>query len=173
MDEHGSRIARLRAAFAEASGRFLVRLRAAGDGEAVRVPADGGWSVAQIGWHVAGVTSQFAGLISGEAAGAAPLGPEFQEREWRQIAGAMPARLQAPPGAQPPAGVTRDDAIAAMEASARKLDRALESAAVERCAGFGVRSPILRAEINLYQVAEWATAHIVRHNQQAKRTLGR
>jgi len=26
--------------------------------------------------------------------------------------------------------------------------------------------------INVYQLAEWATAHIARHNKQAKRILG-
>jgi hypothetical protein len=31
----------------------------------------------------------------------------------------------------------------------------------------------MRPPISLYQVVEWATAHIIRYNQQAKRVLGR
>jgi hypothetical protein len=31
----------------------------------------------------------------------------------------------------------------------------------------------VRPPISLYQVVEWATAQMIRHNQQAKRVLGR
>jgi uncharacterized damage-inducible protein DinB len=103
--DHNRRIVRLRRAFVEANGRFLARLRGVDDDAAVQAAAEGGWSAAQIGWHVASVSSQFAGLMSGEVVGARRLADDFHER-------AIPARLQAPPTARSPADVTRSEAIA-------------------------------------------------------------
>ena len=40
----------------------------------------------------------------------------------------------------------------------------------ERGAGYGISSPIV-GEITVYQIGEWATAHVIRHNRQAKRIL--
>jgi hypothetical protein len=171
--DHQDRIARLRRAFAEANGRFLARLRGVDDDAAVRAAADGGWSAARIGWHVASVSSQFAGLMSGEVAGAHRLADDFRERAWGEIVADIPARLQAPLLARPPAEVTRSEAIALQEESGERMDRALEGVTLDRAERYGIQSPIVGGEINLYQIAEWATAHIIRHNQQAKRTLGR
>jgi DinB superfamily len=171
VDEHAARVARLRAAFAEANNRFLTRLRGADDEEAVRAPAGGGWSAAQIGWHVAAVSSRFARLISGELPGAAPLGEGFRERSWSEIVSGMPAGLEAPGPAQPPAAVTRAQAVALVEASGDLMTRALDGVTPERGSRFGIVDPIVGGAISLYQVAEWATGHIIRHNQQAKRTL--
>jgi len=69
---HATRIGQLRESFAEAHARLVARLRAASDDAAERVPA-GGWSASQIGWHVAAVTTRFAGMISGDVPGAKPL----------------------------------------------------------------------------------------------------
>jgi hypothetical protein len=69
--------------------------------------------------------------------------------------------------------VTRSEAIALLEASGERMDRALEGVTADRAERYGIESPIVGGEINVYQIAEWATAHIIRHNQQAKRTLGR
>jgi DinB superfamily len=171
VDEHAARVASLRAAFAEANGRFLIRLRGADDEEAVRTPAGGGWTAAQIGWHVAAVSSRFARLISGELPGAAPLGEGFLERSWSEIVSGMPPSLEAPGPVQPPADVTRAQAIALVEASGDLMTRALDSVTPERGSRYGVVDPIAGGAVTLYQVAEWATRHIIRHNQQAKRTL--
>jgi hypothetical protein len=171
--DHNNHIARLRRAFAEANGRFLARLRGVDDDAAVRAAADGGWSAAQIVWHVASVSSQFARLMSGEVAGARRLADDFRERAWGEIVADIPARLQAPLTARPPAEVTRSEAIALLEASGERMDRALEEVTPDRAERYGIKSSIVGGEINVYQIAEWATAHVIRHNQQAKRTLGR
>jgi len=63
---HRARIGHIRESFAEANERFVTRLRAADDEAVQRVPEQGGWSAAQIAWHVASVTRRFAGLMSGE-----------------------------------------------------------------------------------------------------------
>jgi DinB superfamily len=172
VDGHEARVARIREAFAEANRRLLARLRGATEEAAARVPEDGGWSAAQIGWHVATVSSRFAGLISGEVPGAQPLGEDFHERAWSAIVAGMPARLQAPGAVQPPANVTRVQALSMLEAAADRMHAALDVVTAERGARSGIVNGIVGGPVCLYQVAEWATAHIIRHNQQAKRTLG-
>jgi hypothetical protein len=42
----------------------------------------------------------------------------------------------------------------------------------DRASRFGVTHRVV-GTITLYQVGEWATAHTIRHNAQAKRLLGR
>jgi len=101
------------------------------------------------------------------------LADDFRERAWGKIVADLPARLQAPVPARPPAEVTRSEAIALLETSGGRMDRALEGVAPDRAARYGIQSPIVGGEINLDQIGECATAHVIRHNQQAKRTLGR
>lgn len=168
---HRARIGHLRESFAEANERLVARLRAADDDGARRVPEGGGWSAAQIGWHVAKVTTRFAGLMSGELPGAQPLPSGFVERPWAEVASQVADRLEAPAGFQPPPVVARMEAISALEASGIRLARALDIVTAERGAGHGITSPIVGGAINLYQVGEWATAHVIRHNKQAKRVL--
>jgi hypothetical protein len=170
---HYARLHHLRESFAEANERFVTRLRNAGEDEVRRVPEGGGWSAAQIGWHVAKVTTRFAGLISGDLPGAQPLAADFREREWSSIVSGIPDRLQAPGAFEPPPTVTRTDAIAALEAAGVRMARAFDTITPERGAGHGISSAIVGGTITVYQIGEWATAHVIRHNRQAKRVLGR
>jgi DinB superfamily len=169
---HRARIGHLREAFAEANERLVARLRGADDERARQVPEGGGWSAAQIGWHVAKVTTSFAGLMSGDLPGAQPAAPDFRERPWPEVVLTIPARLLAPARFEPPPGVTRMDAIAALEAAAMKMARALDAVTPERGLQHCITSPIVGGAINLYQVGDWATAHVIRHNKQAKQVLG-
>ncbi len=104
---------------------------------------------------------------------AQPVARRFLERPWREIVPTIPGRLQAPASVQPPPVVTRMDAIALLEASGVRMARALDAVTPERGARHGIISPIVGGAINLYQVGEWATAHVIRHNKQAKLVLGR
>jgi hypothetical protein len=169
---HLERVRHIRESFAEANERLVARLRRADHAAAERGAEGGGWSAAQIGWHVAAVTTRFASLMSGDAAGVQPLPPDFAERDWTVIGGTIPSKLQAPRSFEPPARVTRDEAVAALEASGLRLARALDRVTPERGAGFGLSSPIVGGTITVYQIGEWATAHVIRHNRQAKRALG-
>ena len=168
--DHLARVHHLREAFASANERLVKRLRGADDAAVERMP-EGGWSAAQIGWHVASVSTRFAALIAGDVPAAKPLGDDFVEKPWEAIAAEIPARLQAPPAAIPPPVVHKRDAVAALESSAVKMARALDTLTPERGARIGVTNPLV-GTINLYQVAEWASAHVARHNAQAKRVLG-
>jgi hypothetical protein len=168
--EHAVRLAQLRESFAEANQRLLVRLRDASD-EAAERPAGGGWSASQIGWHVAAVTRQFAALISGDVPAALPLDAGFRERAWTDVVASIPDRLEAPAAAVPPASVRREEALRAVEDAGRQMVLALETLTPERGDRMGITHPIV-GMISVYQIGEWATAHVARHNRQAKRALG-
>jgi hypothetical protein len=172
LSRHYARLRHLRESFAEANERLVARLRRVEDHAAELPAANGGWSAAQIGWHVARVTTRFAGLMSGDLPGADRLPDDFTERDWTAVAAEIPARLQAPGAFAPPPGVKRMEAIAALEASAVRMAHALDAVTPERGQRFGISSPIVGGRISVYQIAEWATAHVIRHNRQAKRTLG-
>jgi hypothetical protein len=169
---HYARVREMRQAFAEANERLVARLRACGDEAAERVPEGGGWSVAQIGWHVARVTTTFAGLISGDIPGAQPLPDGFQARPWAEVVAGIPAKLEARGAVVPPRVVRRVEALKDLEASGVRMAHAFDALTPERGGRHGITSPAV-GTIALYQVGEWATAHVIRHNKQAKEVLAR
>lgn len=166
---HLSRVRHLRESFAAANEHLVTRLRSVDD-EAAERPRGDGWSAAQTAWHVASVNTRFAALLSGDVPAAKPLPDDFVERPWSGIAGAIPEKLEAAAAAMPPAKVTRHDAIAALEASAVKMARALDTLTPERGGRVGVTNPLV-GTINLYQVGEWAITHVQRHDAQVDRAL--
>ena len=169
MEAHSEKIARVRAAYKEARGRFAARLRDASDADVHRTPAGGGWSAAQIGWHVAAVDSSFAAVLSGAVPAAKPLG-DADVRSWTDIVAGMPAKLEAGKRVQPPEVVSRDEVLASLAESAGALDAALAALPEDRAGGYAITHPVI-GTVALGQVGEWATAHVIRHNAQAKRVL--
>ena len=170
-ESHNERIARTRQSYREAHERLVKRLTGAPAEAVERAPAEGGWSAAQIGWHVAAVDASFAGLVTGENPGAKPLADGIPETPWPEILKAIPGKIEAGKRVQPPAECRRDEVLAALAASAAKLDAALAGLDAERGAGYAITHPAI-GTITLGQFGEWATAHTIRHNAQAKRVLG-
>jgi uncharacterized damage-inducible protein DinB len=170
-ETHAERIERMRRAYREAHDRLVSRLRSAPGDLVERPPAGGGWSAAQIGWHVATVDRMFAELVSG-ARPSQPLPGDFRERAWAEVVAGIPQKLEASGGSLPPSEVTRDVALAALAASAQKLDAALEGLAEDRGSRLGVTHKAM-GTVTLAQIGDWAVAHTIRHNAQAKRVLGR
>jgi uncharacterized damage-inducible protein DinB len=162
----------MREAYREAHARFVKRLTDAPADAVERAPADGGWSAAQIGWHVAAVDTSFAGLVSGGQPGAKPLADGVSETPWSEIVQGMPDKLEAGKRVQPPAAVRRDEVLAALADAAAKLDAALAGLDEARGASQAITHPIV-GSVTLRQIGDWATAHTIRHNAQAKRVLGR
>lgn len=156
--------------FDEALSRFLARLDRAGSAGETS-PGDGKWSAAQIAFHVALVNEAFAGLISGAINAVTPAPAGFNERGWEEIRKSTPERIEASSRVHPPAGVLMAEATARLTASAERLREALAALTPERGSGFTLKSPVV-GEISVYQIAEWATVHIIRHNAQAKQVLG-
>ena len=170
-ESHSDRMARVRQAYLTAHARFAKRLTDAPADAVERVPDDGGWSAAQIGWHVAAVDASFAGLVSGEQPGAKPLPEGVSETPWSEIVRGIPGQLQAGKRVQPPAGVRRDEALTELARACAKLDAALAGLDESRGAGQAITHPVV-GTVTLRQIGEWATAHTIRHNAQAKRILG-
>src|SRR5687767_2818881 len=101
-------MARTRRTYREAHERFVKRLREAPDEAVHRGPDGGGWSAAQIGWHVAAVDGQFADLVSGARPGAQPLAAGAAETPWTDLVAGMPGRIEAGKRVQPPPDASRD-----------------------------------------------------------------
>lgn len=167
---HSERISELTAGFNESMARFLARLDAASADDLMRKPDDGGWSGAQVAWHVGIINEAFAGLIDGSVPNARTAPEGFTETPWSSIAEKVPVKLEAPERFHPPAVVTKDEAVSKVRASQQRMLDALAGLDPER-AKLTVRSTI-GTPINLYQVGNWAAAHVARHNAQVKRLLG-
>ena len=166
---HDERIAAIVAAFEMAMARLIARIESTPDDIAERVPADGGWSAAGIAWHVAVSNEQFAGLIDGSVPGARPPADGFEETPFAEILSIVPDGLKAPPKFHPPAGLTRVDALARARASRDRMLQAIR--AIPESRGLWTVKSMLGL-VTVYQVGEWATAHVARHNAQAKRAIG-
>jgi hypothetical protein len=115
------------------------------------------------------VNGSFASIIDGTLAIAQPPAADFVERPWNEIGDAMPDKLQAPSRVHPPEGVTRDQALASLDASGARLVAALGAVDAAR-ARWTIDSPVV-GRVSLYQVGEWATAHLIRHRRQIERLL--
>ena len=169
MEAHDDRIDRVCRAYGEAHRRFVDRLAGVPAERAEAVPSAGGWSAAQIGWHVAAVDAAFAGLLSGDRP-SQRLADGFREQDWSELAAALPLKLEASRGVTPPPDVRHADALSALAESSGKLEAALRALTPDRGAQFGVTHRAI-GTVTLYQLGEWATAHTIRHNAQAKRIL--
>jgi hypothetical protein len=171
LETHAARIDDLRAAFDRASGRFLARYDSTTDAEAVAVPPTGGWTAAQVAAHVAALNRVFSAIVSGRIDRATPPPGEFVERPWSDIATGLTGRLEAPASVTAPLTVTRIEAREAFEAS-RVL--VLETfAAIDEMRARHVFTDSRTGTISLYQIGDWLTAHVIRHNAQLKALLGR
>jgi uncharacterized damage-inducible protein DinB len=171
MESHSERIERVRQAYREAHARFVARLRGASDEAVHRVPTDGGWSAAQIGWHVAAVDASFAAVLTGEVPAAKPLVEGAAVRSWADVAAAIPDKLEAGKRVQPPADVRRDEVLRLLDESSARLDAALAGLSETRGATYAITHPVVGTVV-LAQIGEWATAHVLRHDAQAGRLGG-
>jgi hypothetical protein len=51
------------------------------------------------------------------------------------------------------------------------MARAFDALTAERGARMGIAHAVL-GTLSVYQIGDWAIAHVIRHNRQAKRVLG-
>ena len=168
---HTERIGELTTAFTESMDRFLKRMEGAPSEALLVKPSDGGWNAAEVGWHVGAINNAFAGLIDGSIPNARPAPEGFVETPWTEIAMRVPAKLDAPPRFHPPADLTAENALHLLRQSRGSMLAALAGLTEERATGFTVKSTV-GTPVNLYQVGNWAAAHVARHNAQAKKLIG-
>ena len=165
--DHSARIADVLGRLKETTDRFAARIEAAGPRAE---QAASGWTPAQIAVHVAMVNDNLAGVIEGSLPGAAAAADGFQERDWAEVVRDVPARNEAPSRFHPPATVAAADAVRQFRDSAAHLSRAIEALPPERAKLCITNRAV--GTITLYQAGDFAIAHMIRHNQQAKRVLG-
>jgi hypothetical protein len=81
----------------------------------------------------------------------------------------VPARNESPARFLPPASVAAGDALDQFGQSVSHLARAIESLTPDR-ARYCITNRTV-GTITLYQAGDFAIAHMIRHNMQAKRVL--
>lgn len=153
--------------FTSAMDAFIRRIEALGEPEAQRKPADGGWSPAQIGWHVATTNHMLAGGLTGDVPLAAPVPDNF--RPDPDVFSKIPPKIETFPQLQPPAVVTRTEALDNLRASIKPLVDAFASLTEARATGFFVQLPM--GPLTMYQFADFAVGHIPRHMAQLERAI--
>jgi len=165
---HQERVAQTIAGFEAAMSRFVDRVEFVSEADGTRVPPSGGWTIAGIIWHVAATNEGFASLVDGSRPLARAPEPDFVEEPFVEIAARVPGQLEAPDLFQPPADLTMADALQKLRASCGRFKDAYKALPESR--GLWTVKSILGL-ITVYQVGDWAIAHVARHNAQAKRVL--
>ena len=165
--EYARRITDLVARLDEAADRLATRLERAGDRAE---HAESGWTAAQVGAHVALVNTSFSTVVDGSVPAAKPAPEGFVERPWADIASGIAGRIEAPARVQPPEKISGTEAALQVRNSAARLSRALSDLSEER-SRYCLTNPVV-GTITVLQMGDWAIAHMIRHNQQAKRIIG-
>jgi uncharacterized damage-inducible protein DinB len=148
-----------------ATARLRQSLERLSDDAATTPPAQGGWTPAQIVYHV-GITNEgfFLPTFAGTAEFLAPAHEGFEETFAFET---VPPRIKTFPQLEPP-DVGKADALRKLDASAAAVAdalRALPPERVRQCAQlpFGT--------LSMQQMAEFAAGHVVRHQAQLDRAL--
>jgi hypothetical protein len=137
------------------------------DNSAARPAPDGGWSPAQVAWHVAESNRLMAATLSGALPGARRNDGFVEDPA---LFSRIPPKLETPiPALNPPDGVTREDALTKLRWSAGPTVKAIETLTPDRAANYTVKLPF--GVMNLYQLADFAGAHVGRHKKQLDRCL--
>jgi hypothetical protein len=145
----------------------VAALEAMDDESAARPAPGGGWSAAQVAWHVAESNRLSAAVLSGALPGARRADGFVEDPA---LFARIPAKSETPiPALNPPAQVTRDDALTKLRWSAAPTLKAIETLTADRAANCTVKLPF--GIMNLYQFAEFAGAHVGRHKKQLDRCL--
>jgi DinB family protein len=167
MPESPDRAATLLARFNAAQSALAGRLRDLPAAAAEASPSPDVWTAAQIGWHVAVVNDYLAGVLMGSTPGAEPASPGFREGA---AAGRAPQEIDSRAAPAPPAIVGRDSALEKLRASGQYLSKAMAALTPARGSGYTITLSA-GAVLSLYEAAEFAGQHVIRHVAQIDRTV--
>jgi hypothetical protein len=162
------RAATILARFNSAHNDLMWKLRDCAFDAAEQFPVDEGWSAAQIGCHVAMVNDYMAAVLMGEKPLAQPAPADFKESfDIRS----MPPKLKTSSALEPPAVIGIDAALARLRASGHHMSKAIASLTQERGSRYCVTMPF--GTLSLFELADFAAAHVSRHVAQVQRAVGR
>lgn len=162
---HQNRIHATVSAFLSASEGLIAAIERLNDAAAAHVPPGGGWNAAQIGYHVASANEYLAGILTGAIARSRPAPEGFRENP--HVFSGLPSKIKTFPSLEPPPDATRAQAIGRLRESTALVVQAIEELTVERAAGEVIDFPF--GVISLYQLAEFLTRHVLRHEAQLQR----
>jgi hypothetical protein len=152
-------------AFKDAVKGFTQAVERLDEGAATRIPPQGGWTVAQIAWHVGTTNDLLAGVITGDVPMATPASAGFTENPG--VFDGIPDKIQTFPQLEPPSGVTRAEGLAKLHASEPRMLSALQTLSPERAAGFCVTFAF--GTLSMYQLVDFVNGHVMRHLGQVQR----
>jgi hypothetical protein len=161
------RAATILARFNAVHATLVHRLRDLPPEAAEHRSAGKGWSPAQIGCHVAMTNEWLARILAGETSLARPTPEGFVESF---DARAIPAKLKTSPQLEPPAIVSGAAALERLRASGHQVSKAIASLNADRGAGYCVTMSF--GTLSLFELAEFAVAHVSRHIGQLPRVAG-
>jgi len=144
---------------------MIAALERLNDAAAMHTPAGGGWTAAQIGYHVATTNDFLGGILTGAIPKAVAPPAGFQENP--NVFSQLPTKVTTFAALEPPANVTRAQAISKLRESTAQTVKAIEGLNAERASGQVVEFPF--GKISLYQLAEFIGGHVVRHHAQFQR----
>jgi hypothetical protein len=137
-----------------------------------RVPADGGWTAAQVLQHLALAESKTSQYLAARLAKAIAAGLGHEQEESSMLASAdgyqLGSSLTAPDAVTPAAVVAAGDAMAALRTSHDEMRDLLRSADGWALAGVQTRHPLL-GPMNMYQSLLFIGYHDRRHTPQIAR----
>ncbi len=164
MSVSPDRAATILARFNAAQSLLTNKLRDLPPRTAEQSPDIDAWSAAQIGWHVAKTNEWMAAILTGSTPAAEPAPPNFAETFHMKV---IPDKLTTPPSLEPPAVVGRDSALERLRASGQHMSKAIAALSPQRGTGFVVTLPF--GTLSLYELADFAAAHVARHVGQLER----
>ena len=153
------RAASILARFNAAHNFLVARLRELPPRLAER-GGDNAWSAAQIGCHVAMANDWTADVLLGTSPVAKGVSEDFQEE---LDLGAVAWNAKTFP-LDPPDVISCDHAVERLRSSAHHLSKAIASLTTERGTRYAATLPI--GTLSLFQLAEYAVAHVSRHSAQ-------
>jgi len=159
------RVTTILARFQSAQNAIVGKLRELPPESAEHRPAAEAWSAAQIGFHVATTNEWIAGVLNGSTPMAQPAPAGFAETFSPK---SLPAKIKTFPSLEPPPVVSAEVALERLRASGHNLSKAIASLSAERGAGHCVTLPF--GTLSLFELADFTTAHILRHISQIERT---
>jgi hypothetical protein len=160
------RAATILARFHAAHNALVGKLREMAPESAEHRPSADAWSAAQIGFHVATTNAWIAGVLDGSTPMAQPVPAGFSESFNPK---AIPSRLKTFASLEPPGVVSAEVALERLRASGHHLSKAIASLTAERGKGECVTLPF--GTLSLFELADFATAHAIRHVGQVERTV--
>ena len=167
MSAHAQRVQAVRDMFTQVNDTLASEVESLDHATAVRNPAPDSWNAAQLAHHVALTTGFLSGALSGSIAEVVrPRPADFQETLASMD---LSAPVKTFPMLEPPDDVEPGGAVIRLRDSKGIFFDALETVSEDRCSAECVELPF--GLFSLYEVAEFAAAHVVRHTGQMRRAV--